>query len=94
MSISIGSGLYEIYTMTTGAKGAINLDGHRSKLHAIDHLIRSVLGDGYNDLEAAKRTVREVVEAALKHCDEDDKDPCTCETGESCELHPDEDEPT
>lgn len=59
MSISIGSGLNELYVMRTGLKGAISLDGFKTKSDAIAYLVRCSMLD--EDADKAKAAIRAVV---------------------------------
>lgn len=71
MSVSIGPGLYELYILRTGPRGGLDLHSCRDKFAGIDHLIRCLMLDADTDEQKAK--VREVVEDALKHMDEDEQ---------------------
>lgn len=66
MSISIGSGIYALYVMRTGAKGALSIDSFKTKLDAIEQLTREILvWEGYGKTEATAQEIRDRIEETI-----------------------------
>lgn len=85
MSISIGPGLYELYIVRTGTKGALDIHSCRDKHAGIDHLIRCLMLDA--DTDEAKAKVRATVDLALKHMEEDLADDHDCDDDDCQRCH-------
>jgi hypothetical protein len=72
--VSIGSGLYSVYTLRTGAKGALDLAGHRDNFDAIEALARrSLCMIDANEVDAVAAKLREAVEKVIADRKRDDE---------------------
>lgn len=66
---SMNDGVSKLWIVRQGR--GLDIVGYTSNVEAISHLIRGYLVDNYRDLYNAKQNIREEVEIALKHMDDE-----------------------